>query len=85
MSKKLDAILDERLEQYGDAETNFTAIGRIWGALLQIEDIPAYQVALMMDGFKSVRAFKSPQHADSWLDKAGYQKHGQEIAMKGSE
>lgn len=81
MSKKLDAILDERQEDYGDAETNFTAIGRIWGALLQIEDIPAYQVALMMVQFKTVRASANPYKADSWDDLEGYTHHGRNLIL----
>jgi hypothetical protein len=80
MPKKLDEILDERQIEYGDALTNFTTIGIVWGALLGIEEIPAYQVALMMDSLKTVRLFNNPSHQDSWIDKEGYIQHGKEIA-----
>ena len=80
MSKKVDAILEERQEIHGDAITNFIAIGRVWGALLQIEDIPPHVVALMYDAGKSVRCVANPNHEDNWLDKAGYTRHGMEIA-----
>ena len=80
MSKKVDAILEERQEIHGDAITNFIAIGRVWGALLQIEDIPPHVVALMYDAGKSVRCVANPNHEDNWLDKLGYTQHGMEIA-----
>jgi hypothetical protein len=79
MPKELNDILDERQIEYGDALSNFTTIGVIWGALLGIKDIPAYQVALMMDSLKTVRLFNNPSHEDSWLDKQGYIQHGKEI------
>jgi hypothetical protein len=75
----IDKILEDRQEQYGDAEVNFSITGRIWGAMLQTDDIPAWQVALMMDAFKSVRCIANPYHQDSWQDKLGYIRHGIEI------
>jgi hypothetical protein len=80
MSQKIEAILAERLEIHGDAEHNFKTIGRIWGALLQIDDIPPHVVALMYDAGKSVRCIANQHHEDNWLDKIGYTKHGMEIA-----
>lgn len=79
-NRRVEEILAERLEEYGDAETEFTAIGRVWAGFLKLEDdIPAYQVALMMDALKSVRLFYNPYKADSWIDKEGYTKHGKEM------
>ena len=82
---ELQEILDSRQNEYGDAETNFTKIGILWGELLEREPIPAYQVALLMDVLKTVRLFQNSTHADSWFDKGGYTTHGQSIAMKGSQ
>ena len=79
MRKKVDEILTERLAEYGDAHTEFTRIGRIWGALLNMDDLAPYEVALMMDALKSVRITKNPFHEDSWIDKQGYIKHGMMI------
>jgi len=80
MSDRVKKILDERLGEYGDPYTEFTAIGRVWAGFLKLEDdIPAYQVALMMDALKSVRLFHNPFHEDSWFDKSGYTQHGQTI------
>ena len=80
MSKRVDVILAERLKEYGDAYTEFTRIGRIWGALLNMDDdIAPHEVALMMDALKSVRITKNPFHQDSWDDKIGYTQHGRSI------
>jgi hypothetical protein len=78
----LEEILNQRQEEYGDALQNFERIGKIWGALLDREPIQAYQVALMMDSLKTVRAFNNPEHQDSWIDKLGYIKHAVEILNK---
>jgi hypothetical protein len=79
---KIEKILENRQETYGDAEPNLKKIGRIWGALLGLAgDIPAYQVALMMDSFKTVRCFANPEHEDSWNDKLGYIHHAREIVL----
>jgi len=79
--REVDKVLDSRQHQYGSAHENFARTGRGWGALLGIDDIPAWQVALMMDFFKSVRCVANPAHEDSWIDKQGYTQHGLEIAM----
>lgn len=78
----LNEILAERQAIHGDAEVNFAITGRIWGAMLSIDDIPSWQVALMMDAFKSVRCIANPGHEDNWDDKLGYTKHGGEIAAR---
>ena len=77
---KIEAILAAREDEYGNAQENFEKIGKVWAALLEIQEIPPYQVALMMDALKTVRLFRNPEHEDSWLDKEGYTKHGKEIA-----
>lgn len=77
---EVDDVLADRENKYGSALRNFTAIGRGWGAILGIEDIPPYKVALMMDFFKTVRCAVNPAYDDSWIDKQGYTQHGYEIA-----
>jgi hypothetical protein len=81
MSERIDALLKERGKMYGEAVDNFTAVGRGWGAILNIEDIPPYQVALMMDFLKTIRCAINPMHEDSWQDKAGYSELGKRIAL----
>lgn len=80
LSKRVNEILADRQKIHGDAITNFTMIGRMWGAMLKIEDIPPHVVALMYDAGKSVRCISNPHHEDNWLDKTGYTQHGMEIA-----
>ncbi len=81
MSKRINEILDDRESEYGNAHKNFILIGRMWGALLDIEDIEPEIVALMFDAAKSIRITANPQHEDSWLDKEGYIYHGKAIVF----
>lgn len=78
--QQVNEILEERQRTHGDYYQNFQTIGKIWGALLGIEPIEAYKVALMMDSFKTVRAFANPEHEDNWLDKQGYTEHARSCA-----
>jgi len=78
---KIDGILEERQSIYGDAHKNFALTGQVWAAMLQIEEIPAWKVALLLDAYKSVRCIANPAHDDSWQDKLGYTIHGREIAI----
>ena len=79
--QQLNEILEARLRDHGDFYSNFLAIGKVWGALLGTAPIEPYKVALMMDAFKTVRAFNNPEHEDNWLDKQGYTKHAQSCAF----
>lgn len=79
--QQIKEILEQRQEHHGDFYSNFLAIGKIWGALLGIEPIEPYKVGLMMDAFKSVRAFNNPQHEDNWLDKFGYTQHARNASF----
>ena len=79
--QRVKEILEQRQMYHGDFYQNFITIVKIWGALLGIEPIEPYKVALMMDAFKTVRAFKNPEHEDNWLDKIGYTTHAQSCAF----
>lgn len=78
----LDRVLDERQKQYGNPYPNFARIGRMWGAILNRDAIPAHEVALMMGALKTIRIANDPGHEDSWIDLLGYIQHGQEIASE---
>lgn len=80
MSEELNDILNDRESVHGNALRNFTTIGRMWGAILDIEDIPPHVVALMYDAGKTVRVLANQFHRDNWLDKLGYIQHGMDIA-----
>lgn len=74
---KLNKILNDRQEQYGDAKENFRKIGVMWGLILDLPfPIAEYQVAQMMIALKIQRISVNPDHQDSWLDIQGYAKHG---------
>lgn len=79
--QRLNEILRERENNHGDYYTNWITVGKIWGALLGIEAIEPYKVGLMMDAFKTVRAFGHPEHEDNWLDKQGYTQHAHSSAF----
>ena len=80
MQQKLNDILNDREIIHGNAFRNFTTIGRMWGAILDVEDIPPHVVALMYDAGKTVRILANQFHEDKWLDKLGYTQHGMDIA-----
>lgn len=79
--QRIREILEQRQMHHGDFYSNFIVIGKIWGALLGVESIEPYKVALMMDAFKTVRAFNNPEHEDNWLDKMGYTQHAKSCAF----
>ena len=79
--QQLREILEQREMNHGDFYSNFITIGKIWGALLGIDPIEPYKVGLMMDAFKTVRAFRNPEHEDNWLDKFGYTEHARSSAF----
>ena len=81
MQEQIREILEQRQMHHGDFYSNFLTIGKIWGALLGVEPIEPYKVGLMMDAFKTVRAFNNPEHEDNWLDKVGYTQHARSSAF----
>lgn len=60
-----------RQQDYGPPEKCFAEIGRVWGALLGIPDIPPRKVAHMMSGLKMVRDGYQTKR-DSLVDIVGY-------------
>lgn len=75
------ALIDgQRAKDYGDAHENFARIATGWSEIIGKAVSPA-QVALCMDWLKTCRLITSPNHRDSWVDKAGYVALGGEIAL----
>jgi hypothetical protein len=64
-------VAGDRQKQYGPPAQNLMDIGRIWGALLQIDDISPTMVALMMTGLKLAREAHAPKK-DNLVDAIGY-------------
>ena len=70
-----------RAKDYGDAKENFSRVAAMWGAILD-QHIEPEQVALCMAALKMCRLANTLDHADSWVDAAGYIALGAEIATK---
>jgi hypothetical protein len=60
-----------RQADYGHPIDDFTRTGRIWGAILETEDVPPEKVALCMVGVKMSREVNRPKR-DNRVDMAGY-------------
>lgn len=76
-------INGDRALQYGDALDTHERIAELWGAVLgpkQAYEITPTDVALMMICVKIIRATRTPNKADSWIDIAGYAALGAEFA-----
>lgn len=75
-------ISGERAQTYGDSTESHRRIGRLWAAILDVDEVPPHQVALMMAALKISRAVGDPTHEDSYVDMAGYAALGYEAARK---
>lgn len=69
----------DRQNTYGKPEDNFARIAAMWEAYLGTP-ITSAQVAVCMILTKVARLNTSIQHADNWVDIAGYAACGAEIA-----
>jgi hypothetical protein len=67
-----EMVYGARNENYGKPTIDFTRTGRIWGAMLGIDDITPEMVAIMMTGLKLSRLCQTPDHRDSRVDVIGY-------------
>ena len=70
-----DAITKDRAATHGDAEDSFTDIATLWNWWIRKRGanlLSAFDVAMMMDLFKTVRAANNPSHTDNYIDKVGY-------------
>lgn len=81
------AVCGDRELNYGTPEDNFRRIATLWNAWMQVRKDPyaplaPWEVAIMMDLMKSARLANSPEHQDSWIDKAGYAACGADITGK---
>lgn len=72
-------VTKQRQDQYGAPEQSFGVIALMWSAYLGAP-ITAVDVACMMVLLKVARARAKPNHADNYVDIAGYAACGGEIA-----
>lgn len=73
------AVMVDRAATHGQAESSFAKLAAVWSALLGVTITPA-QVAIMLIGLKTVRAWDNAGHGDNWVDIAGYAACGGEVA-----
>lgn len=64
-------VYGARQASYGHPATDFERTGRIWGAILGIDDVPPHLVALCMAGLKISREVNAPKR-DNMVDLIGY-------------
>lgn len=80
------AAVDRRPKSYGPPEQNFERIALMWSTYLYsvkgsgVVSIGLTDVAAMMILMKVARLIETPDHADSWVDIAGYAACGSEVA-----
>lgn len=78
LTTALEAVKD-RADNYTPPAKNFAFVADLWSSYLQM-NISAHDVALLMALFKIARARANPNHADTWVDIAGYAACGAEVA-----
>ena len=74
-------VTADRAATHGDADKTFGRIAAVWSARLGVP-ITEAQVCILLADLKSCRAWGNPQHADNWVDLAGYAACGGEIATE---
>lgn len=81
-------VCGDRQEDYGSAEDNFETIATLWEVYLERKCVSSNadvcllpeDVAVMMALLKIARIASGREHADNWIDAAGYMACGGEIA-----
>jgi hypothetical protein len=66
-------VSEDRGDDYGTPIEDFTRTGKIWAAILGLDEVPAEKVALCMAGLKISRLCHKYKE-DSTIDLAGYAK-----------
>jgi len=87
LEEAISLVTGRRQKDYGEADDSFQRIADGWNIIVRSTDgdlTPAH-VAIMMDWMKSARLLQSMDHADSWVDKAGYSALGAQLAMREPE
>ena len=72
-------ITQDRAEQHGSMEENFTTIANYWSEHLGTK-VTAIDVAIMMSLLKIARLKSNAKNSDNWVDGCGYMACGGELA-----
>lgn len=85
-------ILAERQGRYGAPNKNFRCISELWTAYLRGRygevatiGLDEADVAVMSGLIKTARLAETPDHADSWVDTAGYAACGYQVTRRSVE
>ena len=79
LEQAADLVDGDRNKDYGEPEDNFKRIADLWSVLFERE-VSMSEVALAMALVKVARLVHQPDHADSFVDGAGYLAIGGELA-----
>ena len=71
----------DRQSDYGTPQQNFARIAALWEPIFDRAVTPG-EVALALTQLKIARLIHTPDHADSWVDAAGYIAIGAELATQ---
>ena len=88
LAKAKECVTNDRQATYGTPENSFTRIANLWTSFLSAYKLAsgvalsAADVSVMLGMLKIARIASSPQHADNWVDLAGYAACGGEIATE---
>lgn len=74
-------VTQDRAATHGGAEDSFGMIADLWNAYLDL-DLKPHDVCALMALLKIARISGNPEHADSWIDVAGYASIGGELKGK---
>ena len=70
----------DRQDDYGTPQENFPRIAALWEPIFG--NVTPVKVALALNQLKVARLIHTPDHADSWVDAAGYIAIGAELATE---
>lgn len=81
LDRAKDIVTNDRQNTHGQPEDSFRRIADLWSGYLTV-GIQEQDVAVMMALVKVARIMENPQHADNWIDGAGYFACGGEVALR---
>ncbi len=66
-------IAGDRQDTYGDIHESWERIGKLWSAVLQLnEPIPPHMIGCMLALMKISRIANDPTHTDNYIDAVAY-------------
>lgn len=81
LDRAKEIVTNDRQNTHGQPEDSFRRIADLWSGYLTV-GIQEQDVAVMMALVKVARIMENPQHADNWIDGAGYFACGGEVALR---